>query len=249
MEPVSAGRPGAVAVGVAMGVIALAGLLTGVTMPRGPITFVQALIGMGVCLGIGLVAGLALRSRWALLPAALVYFAAFELARLGAVGPTVDAIRLNNTAGILAFVLGRGFFGFVVLPAMILGVNVGAAMAQHVSMARPSTILPAIVVAAMAALVSWPAGTPPIVDKEGEPLPGSVAELVTVPIGGHDQALLIRGYSTDKPVLLYLSGGPGQSNLPFTRVLFDDLSRDFIIVTWDQRGRVNPIRRWTPFRP
>ncbi|HHX64391.1 MAG TPA: alpha/beta fold hydrolase [Chloroflexi bacterium] len=236
MEPVSAGRPGAVAVGVAMGVIALAGLLTGVTMPRGPITFVQALIGMGVCLGIGLVAGLALRSRWALLPAALVYFAAFELARLGAVGPTVDAIRLNNTAGILAFVLGRGFFGFVVLPAMILGVNVGAAMAQHVSMARPSTILPAIVVAAMAALVSWPAGTPPIVDKEGEPLPGSVAELVTVPIGGHDQALLIRGYSTDKPVLLYLSGGPGQSNLPFTRVLFDDLSRDFIIVTWDQRG-------------
>ncbi len=47
---------------------------------------------------------------------------------------------------------------------------------------------------------------------------------------------MIRGYSTDKPVLLYLNGGPGQSGLAFTRVELDDLSRDFVIVDWDQRG-------------
>ena len=68
------------------------------------------------------------------------------------------------------------------------------------------------------------------------PLPGSIAELTTANIGGHEQALMIRGYDVNKPILLYLSGGPGQSSLPWPRVLFDDLSRDFVIVGWDQRG-------------
>jgi pimeloyl-ACP methyl ester carboxylesterase len=63
-----------------------------------------------------------------------------------------------------------------------------------------------------------------------------VAELTTVRINGQDQALLIRGYDVEKPVLLYLSGGPGQSSLPHPRIIFDSLSHDFIVVAWDQRG-------------
>ena len=47
---------------------------------------------------------------------------------------------------------------------------------------------------------------------------------------------MLRGQSIDKPVLLYLSGGPGQSDLPYSRLLFDDLSRNFVVVSWDQRG-------------
>ena len=47
---------------------------------------------------------------------------------------------------------------------------------------------------------------------------------------------MIRGYDVDKPILLYLSGGPGQSSLPWPRVLFEELSQDFILVGWDQRG-------------
>ena len=38
-------------------------------------------------------------------------------------------------------------------------------------------------------------------------------------------------------MLLFLSGGPGQSSLPFTRVLLDELARDMVIVDWDQRGQ------------
>jgi pimeloyl-ACP methyl ester carboxylesterase len=33
-----------------------------------------------------------------------------------------------------------------------------------------------------------------------------------------------------------LDGGPGQSGLAFTRALFADLERDFVVVDWDQRG-------------
>ena len=35
---------------------------------------------------------------------------------------------------------------------------------------------------------------------------------------------------------LYLSGGPGQSDLPFSRVLLEPLTKDFLVVGWDQRG-------------
>jgi pimeloyl-ACP methyl ester carboxylesterase len=241
MQPISTRRPDAVAIGTAVGVTALTGLLIGLTMPRGPITSMQALIVMAACLVAGLVAGWAMRSRWAKLLALVAYFATFELARLDAAGPTVDAIQLDSASGILAFVLGRGFFALVSLLPMFLGVGLGVGLGTG-STGHGSTVrrvlmgLSVALVVGLAVLVAWPAGTPPILGEDGRALPGSVAELVTAPVGGHDQALLIRGYDVNKPVLLYLSGGPGQSNLPYTRVLFDDLSRDFVIVTWDQRG-------------
>jgi pimeloyl-ACP methyl ester carboxylesterase len=59
---------------------------------------------------------------------------------------------------------------------------------------------------------------------------------VTVRLGGHEQAILVRGHSADLPVLLYLSGGPGQSDLPYARVLLADLTETFVVVGWDQRG-------------
>lgn len=81
-----------------------------------------------------------------------------------------------------------------------------------------------------------PARTPPIVDETGAVIPGSIAELTAVPLGGRKQTIMIRGRSADLPVLLYLSGGPGQSDLAYSRVLFADLTQDFIVVGWDQRG-------------
>jgi pimeloyl-ACP methyl ester carboxylesterase len=98
------------------------------------------------------------------------------------------------------------------------------------------TLTLALLLIALAILIAIPASTPPILDTAGNSVPGSIAELTSVEIDGGEQALMIRGYSTDKPVLLYLSGGPGQSSLPWPRVLFEELSRDFIVVGWDQRG-------------
>jgi pimeloyl-ACP methyl ester carboxylesterase len=89
---------------------------------------------------------------------------------------------------------------------------------------------------ALGALIAQPASTPPILGADGHRLPGSVAELRTLRLGGRSQAVMIRGYSMDNPVLLYLSGGPGGSDLPWSRAIMTELQRNFILVGWDQPG-------------
>lgn len=226
-------------VALAVGVAALTGLTLALTMPRGPTTTAQAFVVLFTGLAVGFVAGLAMQSRWAMLAAPLAYMIALELGRWGAYGPSVDFPRFDSAYGILALILGRGFHALVGLLPMILGVGFGLTLARVLTNRRVSWIPSIIATLILAALVVWlalPARTPPILGADGKPLPGSITELTTVKLGGHNQAILIRGYSVDNPVLLYLSGGPGQSSLPFPRVIFEDLSRDFTIVSWDQRG-------------
>ena len=148
--------------------------------------------------------------------------------------------------GLMALVLGRGFYLLVGVLPMILGAGIGAAYARRTSAHKTSrartilrwtpAVLTTLALAALAVFIALPAATPPIVGDDGRPLPGSIAELATTRIGGHDQTMLIRGYSVDNPVLLYLSGGPGQSDMPFPRALFEELTRDVTFVSWDQRG-------------
>ena len=89
---------------------------------------------------------------------------------------------------------------------------------------------------AFAGLVARPASTDPVPGPDGKPLAGSIAELTRVDIGGHDLGLMIRGNSTDNPVLLFLAGGPGGSELGAMRRHLQVLEQDFVVVTWDQRG-------------
>jgi pimeloyl-ACP methyl ester carboxylesterase len=77
--------------------------------------------------------------------------------------------------------------------------------------------------------------TSPIVGPDGEPLPGSVAEITTVPLGGHEQTVMLRGRSADNPVLLYLAGGPGGTDLGAMRADVG-LEQHFVVATWEQRG-------------
>src|SRR6185436_1782995 len=114
--------------------------------------------------------------------------------------------------GVLAFVLGR----IVLVVAGVLPMMFGAVIV--LAGRRPVTVLPMLVLAVLGVGALLPASTPPIVGSDGKHIPGSIASLERVQIGGREQWIMMRGHSVDKPVLLYLSGGPGQSDLPFVRI-------------------------------
>jgi pimeloyl-ACP methyl ester carboxylesterase len=103
----------------------------------------------------------------------------------------------------------------------------------------------------LAVLIAWPASTPPVVGPDGRPVSGSIAELTTVRLGGTDQAVMIRAADTDNPVILYLAGGPGQSDMAAARVQVSGIEQDFVFVSLDQRGNgksyaaIDPISSMT----
>lgn len=72
-------------------VAALPGVLVALVMPRGPATTGQALFVMLLSLVVGMIAGAAMRSRWAMMLAPLAHVVALERARVNVVGPAVDA--------------------------------------------------------------------------------------------------------------------------------------------------------------
>ena len=80
------------------------------------------------------------------------------------------------------------------------------------------------------------ASTPPITDANGDVMPGSIASLERVELNGSQQWVTIRGHREDLPVLLFLAGGPGGSELVMTRRYLATLEEHFIIVNWDQPG-------------
>jgi pimeloyl-ACP methyl ester carboxylesterase len=99
----------------------------------------------------------------------------------------------------------------------------------------------AMALALLAALVAIacliPGSTAPIADAQGRPVPGSIAVLEKVTLGGVEQSLLIRGRNVANPVLLYLHGGPGTSELGMVRAYnIPALERHLTVVVWDQRG-------------
>jgi len=97
-----------------------------------------------------------------------------------------------------------------------------------------------VALAALAlAVLAWlrPGFTAPITSGTGKPLPGSIATLERVQLGGVAQGILIRGRDVANPVLLYLHGGPGTSELGMVRRHnMPVLERHYTVVVWDQRG-------------
>jgi proline iminopeptidase len=249
--------------GAGIAVISAAGwgLFAGVWTPRGPLTTDQALAAMAISLFVGALGGIVMRSRWALLLAPAVFLVVFELIRLGTTGPLVDRIHISEY-GLIAFISGRGFHGLLALVPMLLGAVFGAGAARRLgsrNMARRTGLgragaylrrgvagLTAIALVGLAVAVAAPAGTDPIRGSDGERLPGSIAELTRVEVGGHDLSMMIRGQSTANPVLLFLAGGPGGTELGAMRHHGQALEQDFVVVTLDQRGTGRSVDQLEP---
>ena len=60
--------------------------------------------------------------------------------------------------------------------------------------------------------------------------------LERIRIGGADQWVLERSEDLSNPIVLYLHGGPGTSQLTLNRRNTRELERYFTVVNWDQRG-------------
>jgi len=213
--------------------------------PRGPVTTVQAIVWMAVAGIVGFGVGVLTKSRWSVIVTPIIFIIAFELSRIGVDGPTVDLVRPGSTYGIIAFIVGRFIPGLIVILPLALGVVFGGWLGSRYYRNSPFSPgmgsgsiagLGTIGVIALAVLVALPAGTSPILNSDGERLAGSIAELKTVEIGNRNQVLMIRGRNSDNPVLLYLAGGPGGTDLGAMRKADTELESDFVVVTWDQRG-------------
>ena len=91
------------------------------------------------------------------------------------------------------------------------------------------------------------ASTPPIHTSNG------IASLEKFELNGSEQWITIRGEDINNPILLFLAGGPGGSELAMTRKYLGDLEAHFTIVNWDQPGtgksyRSVPFDQLTPER-
>ncbi len=71
--------------------------------------------------------------------------------------------------------------------------------------------------------------TPPI------ELPGALASLEPVTLNGTKQWVLLRSQDPASPVVLFVHGGPGTSQLTLMRRGLAPLERHFTVVNWDQR--------------
>ena len=221
---------------LAMGIAMALGDVSRDFMPRGPVTTDQALLVIATSLLMGVLGGYLARTRWVYVLVPLGYIGIYEIARLGLAGATND-FRLDSVYGIAAFLTGRGLQFLLAIVPMLGGLVVGRWLA------RPRGgrhLIPpiglGILVGAIAVAVVLPATIPPVLGADGQTVPGSIAELTQVELGGTSQTISIRAADANNPVLLYLSGGPGQSDIAFARVLLEPLVADYVVVVWDQRG-------------
>ncbi|MFD1412955.1 alpha/beta fold hydrolase [Oceanobacillus jeddahense] len=88
--------------------------------------------------------------------------------------------------------------------------------------------------------------TPKMLDEKGEVLENSVSILEPVQIAGIKQWILVRGEDQNCPLLLFLHGGPGSTQIGFIRKYEQALEKHFIVVNWDQRGAGKSGRKVDP---
>jgi len=88
--------------------------------------------------------------------------------------------------------------------------------------------------------------TRPFREPNGEILPGSIAEIHYLRLGGLNQWAMIRGENVANPLLIMLHGGPGFPEMRLLRFFNAPLEKDFTVIYWEQRGTGKSFDRKIP---
>jgi pimeloyl-ACP methyl ester carboxylesterase len=80
------------------------------------------------------------------------------------------------------------------------------------------------------------ASVPRVRDDSGKIASQSIAEFLKFHIGKLDQWVIVRSHDRKNPILLFIPGGPGFSEIPNSHKKFTLLEKYFTLVIWDPRG-------------
>ncbi|HWZ23614.1 MAG TPA: alpha/beta fold hydrolase, partial [Cytophagaceae bacterium] len=64
----------------------------------------------------------------------------------------------------------------------------------------------------------------------------AIDSTAAVTIGGIKQFIAIKGANRATPLLLYITGGPGETSIGQSDGYTNELKKHFVLVEWDQRG-------------
>ncbi|GIF17598.1 pimeloyl-ACP methyl ester carboxylesterase [Actinoplanes tereljensis] len=204
------------------------GVLAGFWRPRGPIFPIDAVAILVISVVVGVIAGRIVRSRWAILLAPIFFALAGEITRVGFTGPTVDYPR-PTALGLLALIVGRGLYALLALLPMAVGAAYGAGSRRR---SRSAWRFVGRFVAGVFALVVLVTGVAVVLPGRVAPIPGGISEMAYAGKIG----LMIRGARATAPVLLFVPGAPGGSELAAMRQRLGVLEQTFVVVTMDRRG-------------
>ncbi|GCF94167.1 alpha/beta hydrolase [Enterococcus florum] len=86
--------------------------------------------------------------------------------------------------------------------------------------------------------INSPGNVPKLEAARDEPFRNSINEKQFVEINGVKQGMFLRGEDKNKPVLLFLHGGPGSPEFAMTQAWETNarLESEFVVCYWDQRG-------------
>ena len=110
---------------------------------------------------------------------------------------------------------------------------------KHLIRLRKTMIFFVATIALNAGLITFSqltASTPRIVDENENTPKNSIAELRELELNGRKQWISLRGCDKNAPILLFLAGGPGGTQMAAVRHELAELEKHFVVVNWDQPG-------------
>lgn len=99
-----------------------------------------------------------------------------------------------------------------------------------------STLLGFLLILFVVLLAYSPGKIERYLDETRKPIPESISEKTFIKIGGVQQGMIIKSKNVNRPVLLYLHGGPAFPNYFLINEFKPGLEEYFTVCYWEQRG-------------